>query len=89
MDFRTIEAKIASKILALPLLIKRSNNLTGEEFFYNSVMEATGISIQQFSKRGLAAWEMAADLRQKAKIPEPLFDKDWDFLDYLRKDGTQ
>lgn len=85
VDFRTIDTGIASKILALPLLIKRSNNLAYEEFFYNSPMEATEVSIQQFSIRGLAAWEMADELRKKAEIPKPQFDDDWNFLDYLRK----
>lgn|SRR5690606_21227668 len=85
VDFRHIDAKIASQALILPFLIKRSSDIAYAAFCYGSMLEAIEESIKQCGTRGLAAWELASSLRQKAGLPVPEFDDDWGFLDDLQK----
>jgi hypothetical protein len=85
VDFRHIDAKIASQALVLPFLVKRSSDIAYAAFYYGSMLKAIEESTKQCGIRGLAAWELASSLRQKAGLPAPEFDSDWGFLDDLRK----
>ena len=84
VDFKTIDTGIASNVLILPFLIKRSNDIARTTFMNISLVEATEDSVQQFGIRGLAAWKLAVCLRNKAKLPKPQYDDDWRFLEILR-----
>tara|TARA_R100000963_G_C4638811_1_gene102564 strand:+ start:1233 stop:1817 length:585 start_codon:yes stop_codon:yes gene_type:complete len=85
VDFRPIDTGLASKVLTLPFLIDRSNQMAYNAFVYGTLVDATEESMKQFGIRGLAAWELASSLRSKAGLPKPQFDEDWNFLEVLRK----
>ncbi|NYT67997.1 hypothetical protein [Pusillimonas noertemannii] len=84
-DFRTINAALASRVLTLPHLIRRSEEISFSIFVYNDAIEATYSSIKQCGIRGLSAWQLATELRCDARLPAPEFDTDWTFLAVLEK----
>ncbi|MCD9473083.1 hypothetical protein [Photobacterium phosphoreum] len=85
VDFRHIDAKIASQALVLPFLVKRSSAIAYAAFYYGSMLESIEESIKQCGIRGLAAWELASSLSLTAGLPAPEFDDDWAFLEDLQK----
>lgn len=84
LDFKPIDASIASRILILPFQIKRSNEIAYETFTHGDAVDATEVSIEQFGKQGLTAWDIAVNLRVAAGFSASQYHEDWGLLNTLR-----
>lgn len=85
VDFKPIDSNVASRVLTLPFLVRRSEEIALSAFIVNDIIDAIETSIRQCGIRGLTAWKLAEELRQGAGIQPPEFDPDWDFLNTLQK----
>lgn len=77
IDFSFIDKNLIDNILALPHLIKHDNRLAFEVFKNTSAVEATEVSIELISKRGLEIWQLTASLRRNANLPQAQYEKNF------------